>query len=204
MYAADALTHVEVRELDGVLCGASRPGHFRGVATVVTKLFHLVRPQVAVFGQKDAQQALLLQRMVRDLDFGVELRIAPTVREADGLAMSSRNRYLSQAERHDARLLQGALQAVRQLAEAGERHPEVWRRGATQVLEQGKNLRVDYVEVVDPRTLRRPTGPVSRALVAVAAFVGSTRLIDNLVLQFEGDRVRETGLDDAVPGEATA
>ena len=101
MYAAEARTHVEVRELDGVLCGASRPGHFRGVATVVAKLFHLVQPHVAVFGQKDAQQAILLRRMVRDLNFDVVLRIGPIVRDPDGLALSSRNRYLSAAERRD-------------------------------------------------------------------------------------------------------
>jgi len=193
-----------VQELDGVLCGASRPGHFRGVATVVAKLFHLVQPHVAVFGQKDAQQAVLLRRMVRDLDFDVELRIAPIVREADGLAMSSRNRYLSPAERADALLLQASLRAVQHLAETGAREPEAWRRRAREVLGQGKDVRIDYVEVVDPQTLRSLTGPAPRALIAVAAHVGSTRLIDNLVLQLHAERVWETGLDDLVQGEETA
>lgn len=204
MYEAEARTQVEVRELDGLLCGASRPGHFRGVATVVTKLFHIVQPHVAVFGQKDAQQAVLLQRMVQDLNFDVELRIAPIVREADGLALSSRNRYLSPQERVEALLLHGSLRAVQQLAEAGVHDPEAWRRRARDVLGQGKKVRIDYVEVVDPQTLRPLTGPASPVLVAVAAEVGSTRLIDNLVLRVDADRVWETGLGDPAQGEETA
>jgi pantoate--beta-alanine ligase len=204
MYAADARTRVEVRELDAVLCGASRPGHFSGVATVVAKLFHLLRPHVAVFGQKDAQQAVLLRRMVRDLDFDVELRIAPIVRDADGLALSSRNRYLSRSERQEALLLSRALEAVQQLAAAGERHPDAWRRRAREVLEQGENVRLDYVDVVDPRSLKSLTRPSPAALVAIAARVGTTRLIDNRVLQCQDETMQEVGLQDVWQGEERA
>jgi pantoate--beta-alanine ligase len=194
MYAADASTRVEVADLQDVLCGASRPGHFRGVATVVAKLFNLVQPQVAVFGQKDAQQAVLLQRMVRDLDFPIAIRVAPIVRDADGVALSSRNAYLSADERRDARLLRAALDAAVAALAGGARSAAALTAAMRAVLAGGTAVRVDYVAVVDATSLRPLDTLSGRVLVAVAAFVGRTRLIDNVVLDVRGDAVREVGL----------
>jgi pantoate--beta-alanine ligase len=194
LYAPGACTRIVVEGLESVLCGASRPGHFRGVATVVAKLFHLVQPHLAVFGQKDAQQAVLLARMVRDLDFGVELHVVPIVRDPDGLALSSRNAYLDAAQRSEALLLHGALATARQLLEAGERDPARVQEAMRARLSRGAELRVDYVALVDPATLRPREQLEGRVLVAVAAWVGRTRLLDNLVLEVQGDRVREVGL----------
>jgi pantoate--beta-alanine ligase len=195
MYAVDAVTTVDVGVQD-VLCGASRPGHFRGVATVVAKLFHLVQPAVAVFGQKDAQQVVVLQRMVRDLDFPIELRVAPTVRDADGLALSSRNAYLTPAERAEALLLHAALQAAAAAVRGGERRSERVAAAARAVLDRGRLVRVDYVAIVDAAGLRAVNEVAGRVLIAVAAFVGGTRLIDNVVLETHGTAVREVGLGD--------
>jgi len=191
MVAGDARTMVEVQGLQDTLCGRSRPGHFRGVATVVAKLFHLVQPAVAVFGQKDAQQAVLLRRMVRDLDFPVAMRIAPIVRHPDGLAMSSRNAYLSAAERCEALLLHEGLAAARAVVQGGGRDAGRVTAAARAVLQRGARLRVDYVECVDPEDLLPRTTLAGRTLIAVAAFVGKTRLIDNLVLD-----IRESGVQD--------
>lgn len=163
------------------LCGASRPGHFRGVLTVVAKLFGVVAPDVAVFGQKDFQQAALIRRMAEDLDFAVRVDVAPIVREADGLAMSSRNVYLSPQERERALALSRALERCRALAEAGERDAETLRAALWSGI-TAPGVEPEYGEVVDPRTLE----PVLRAgpgtVCLVAARVGRTRLIDNAVL----------------------
>ena len=199
MYAPDSSTTVQVEALESGLCGASRPGHFRGVATVVTKLFHLVQPHVAVFGQKDAQQAVLLRRLVRDLDFDVEIRIAPIVRDADGLALSSRNAYLGAEERRQALLLPAALQAALELARAGEREREPLLQRTRQVLGQGALLRLEYVDLVDAATLQPLPRLQGRALLALAVFAGATRLLDNLVLQVTDGTVREAGLDEVAP-----
>ena len=168
-------------EIGGRLDGGSRPGHFRGVLTVVAKLFGIFTPDVAVFGQKDWQQATLIARMAAELDLPVRVEVAPIVREADGLAMSSRNVYLSAAERASARALSRALERVRALYEAGERDAAVLR-GALWDGISVPGVEPEYAEVVDPRTL----GPVERAgggtLFAVAARVGKTRLIDNALL----------------------
>lgn len=199
MYGAEPRTSVIVEGFEDVLCGASRPGHFRGVATVVAKLFHVVQPHAAVFGQKDAQQALVLQRMVRDLDFDIELRVAPIVRDPDGLALSSRNAYLGDSERSEALLLHEALEHVRTQLLGGERDAHVLRRALRAVLERGTTLRVDYAEIVDPATLKPVSRLDGRVLCAVAAVVGSTRLIDNLVLDVTGDSVHEVLLDAPPP-----
>ena len=191
MYAGDARAIVEVQGLQDTLCGRSRPGHFRGVATVVAKLLHLVQPAVAVFGQKDAQQAVILRRMVRDLDFPVAMRIAPIVRHPDGLAMSSRNAYLSPEERREALLLHESLAAARAVVQGGGRDAGRVTAAARAVLQRGTRLRVDYVECVDPEDLLPRTTLWGRTLIAVAAFVGKTRLIDNVVLD-----IRETGVQD--------
>jgi pantoate--beta-alanine ligase len=196
MYADEACTVVEVVGLQDVLCGATRPGHFRGVATVVAKLFHLVRPAVAVFGQKDAQQAILLRRMVRDLDWPVELRIAPIMRDADGLALSSRNAYLDAGARQEALLLAAALRTAHDRITAGERRAAEIAAAMRAVLARGRQLRVDYVAVTDTERLQPLVRAEGRMLVAVAAWVGVTRLIDNLVLDVQGDLVCESNLDD--------
>ncbi len=181
MYADDFSTHVEVGGPSAGLCGDRRPGHFRGVATVVAKLFHLVAPDVAVFGQKDYQQLAVLRRMVRDLDFDVEIVGCPIVREPDGLAMSSRNAYLSAEDRPRALALSQGLEAAARAMSAGERSPRRLEAIARAPLEAA-NLRVDYVEARDAMSLapiEEPQGPI---VIAVAAFVGATRLIDNRVM----------------------
>jgi pantoate--beta-alanine ligase len=182
MYPAGFRTHVEVEGLSDRLCGKSRPGHFRGVTTVVTKLFHAVRPHRAYFGQKDAQQALILGRLARDLDFGIEVRVLPTVREADGLALSSRNAYLTPEGRKSALALSRALRAVEALHLGGERRAARLREAALGVLGAETGLRLDYLEITDRETLEGVATTEGGALVAVAAFVGRTRLIDNVIL----------------------
>lgn len=182
MYPSGASTFVEVAEIGDRLDGASRPGHFRGVATVVAKLFHIVAPDIAFFGQKDAAQVAVLRRMVRDLNFSVELKICPIVREPDGLAMSSRNRYLSPDERRQALVLHRALANAEALARQGEVRAHALVDSMTRTLRQEVSVCIDYVAAVDADTLL-PLDEVSKgALLAVAAWVGPTRLIDNMVL----------------------
>lgn len=179
MYPAGAATTVAVGELGAILEGAHRPGHFDGVATVVAKLFNIVDPDVAFFGQKDAQQVAVLKRMVADLDLGIDIVVGETVREPDGLAMSSRNVYLSADERERALSLNRALQAGAETLQAGE-SPEDAERRMRAVLEQA-GAEIDYAVVVDPDTFGPPDG--TDTLLLVAARVGGTRLIDNLLLQ---------------------
>lgn len=182
MYPGGGSAWVDVPEIGARLDGASRPGHFRGVATVVTKLFNIARPDVAYFGQKDAAQVAVLRAMVRDLNIPVELAVCPTVREDDGLALSSRNRYLSAEEREQALALSRALLEVLCLVEGGERRPAKLGRVLRESLEGAPGVRLDYAEVVDPETLLPVEDLSQGALVAVAAWVGGTRLIDNLLL----------------------
>ena len=164
------------------LDGASRPGHFRGVATVVMKLFHIVQPDRAFFGQKDAAQVAVLRAMVRDLNFDLEIVVCPTVRDGDGLALSSRNQYLSAAEREEALALSRALRRVRDAVEAGEVDAAALREAMLDELRHARGVRVDYAEVGDPDCLEAMRDLKGGALVAVAAWVGSTRLIDNVRL----------------------
>ncbi|QDU20801.1 pantoate--beta-alanine ligase [Urbifossiella limnaea] len=181
MYPARSVTFVEVTELDRELCGPRRPGHFRGVCTVVLKLFNVVLPDRAYFGAKDYQQARVVTQMVRDLNVPVEVVVEPTVREADGLAMSSRNRYLSAAERVAAPSIHRALLGVRARA-AGERDVAALEAGLRAELEAIPGARLDYAQVVDAETLQ-PVARVERPVVAaVAVFLGTTRLIDNVVI----------------------
>ncbi len=182
MYPKGAVTFVTVEGLSEKLCGRSRPGHFRGVTTVVAKLFNIVQPDLAFFGQKDAAQTVIVEKMVRDLDLPIEIVVCPIVREADGLAMSSRNAYLNAEQRRSATVLHRALRKVEELAEKGERTSSKLIDAAQRVFREEPAVKVDYVEIVDNETLD-PVADVSRgALVAVAAFVGATRLIDNIVL----------------------
>jgi pantoate--beta-alanine ligase len=182
MYPAGAKTFVTVQDLDSRLDGSSRPGHFRGVATIVSKLFHCVEPDLAFFGQKDAAQHAVLRRMVRDLDLPVEIRIAPIMRDPDGLAMSSRNIYLSAEERQRALVLYRALTHVRELAERGESDAAALKAAARATFAAEHAAKVDYIEIVDPDELTALESVRSSALVAVAAWIGTTRLIDNIVL----------------------
>jgi pantoate--beta-alanine ligase len=179
IYPPGFQTIVEVQDLQHPLCGHTRPTHFRGVATVVLKLLQIVRPHLVYFGQKDAQQARLLLQMVRDLDVPVEVVVCPIVREPDGLAMSSRNRYLSPEQRKNAPALFRALEEVRHMVEAGERSTTVLRNAALRRIASTPGARFDYVEVVSWETLE-PIDPIAgEILVAMAVYFGMTRLIDN-------------------------
>lgn len=182
MYPAGAVTWVTAEGLSGKLDGRSRPGHFRGVTTVVAKLFHVVGPDAAFFGQKDAAQVAIIRRMVRDLNFAVEIVACPIVREADGLAMSSRNAYLDSEERRQALVLHRSLLRVKKLWEAGENTAEKLVAEGREEVGRETSVRLDYFEIVDADSLDPVVHVASGALVAVAAFVGRTRLIDNIVL----------------------
>jgi len=182
MYPAGATTFVTVEGLSEKLCGRSRPGHFRGVTTVVSKLFNIVEPDYAFFGQKDAAQAAIIQRMVSDLGFNVEIVVCPIVREPDGLALSSRNAYLDPRQRKQATVLYRSLMRVQFLADRGERDSTRLVAAALEEFKQQPEVKLDYFEIVDRKTLDPVASIANGALVAVAAFVGTTRLIDNIVL----------------------
>jgi len=184
MYPEGSATYVDVAgPLTAGLCGRSRPGFLRAVATVVIKLFNQVQPDVAYFGQKDPQQAAVIKRMVRDLDLPVRMVVCPIVRERDGLASSSRNRYLSPEERQQATVLYQALQRAEERFASGAREAGGLKRSMRAVIRKAPDARIDYVEVVDAETLE-PVKTIERpALVALAVFIGKTRLIDNTVLR---------------------
>jgi len=184
IYPAGWSTWVEVEgELGRGLCGRARPGHFRGVTTVVSRLFHAAKPHVAIFGEKDYQQVAVIRRMARDLLLDVEIVSAPTVREADGLAMSSRNQNLSELERDQARALNAALAEARNLLRSGERSAERLISAARRRLEEASLARIDYVELVDPDTLEPLEKVETSAVMALAVFFSKARLIDNALLE---------------------
>jgi pantoate--beta-alanine ligase len=182
IYPPGYRTYVEVEGLQDRLCGRSRPGHFRGVATVVLKLFDIVSPNFAIFGAKDAQQVLIIRRMAVDLDLDVEIVTCPIVREPDGLAQSSRNAYLTPAGRQAARVLSSSLRWAEKAVAAGERDAGRLVAGIQAILEAEPLARIDYVEAVDPETLEPVTELRGEVLVALAVFIGPTRLIDNIRL----------------------
>jgi pantoate--beta-alanine ligase len=182
MYPSDAVTYVTVESLSEKLDGGSRPGHFRGVTTVVSKLFHIIEPNVAFFGQKDAAQVAIIRRMVRDLNLPVEIVVCPIVREPDGLAMSSRNAYLNVQERKAALVLHRSLRRIEELAKSGERDSARLIAAGKNILAAEPLVRLDYLDIVDPENLDPVTTVSPGTLVAVAAWVGATRLIDNLLL----------------------
>ena len=182
MYPLGATTTVEVAEISDRLDGVSRPGHFKGVTTVVSKLFNIVGPDFAFFGQKDAAQVAILRRMVRDLNVDLQIVVGPIVREADGLAMSSRNAYLSPEERKQALVLQRALARVQFLVGRGESDVKSLIDAGKQVVAEEPAAKLDYLEIIDPDTLEPVSSLSSGALVAVAAWIGATRLIDNVLL----------------------
>jgi pantoate--beta-alanine ligase len=182
MFPAGSQTWIEATEVTKGLCGDHRPGHFRGVTTVVAKLFNIVKPHLALFGEKDFQQLRAIQRMVVDLNFDLEIVPVPTVREPDGLAMSSRNAYLSPQERQSALALSRALRVAGECVREGERDTAQVARAARAVLERTPGVEIEYVEAVNSETLK-PMEKLDRAIVvAIAARVGKTRLIDNVVL----------------------
>jgi len=182
MYPPGFQTWVEVEKITQLLEGARRPGHFRGVTTVVAKLFNGVQPQRAYFGQKDAQQARVIQQMVRDLNFPLEIVVCPIRREADGLAMSSRNTYLNPQERQAATVLYRALTAAKEAFAAGERDADRLRQIMEDTINAEPLARLQYVSCADPDTLEEAHGKVEKALLSMAVYVGKTRLIDNMLL----------------------
>jgi pantoate--beta-alanine ligase len=182
MYPPRYQTWVTVEEITRVLEGAIREGHFRGVATVVSKLFNAVQPDKAYFGQKDAQQAAVIRQMVRDLNFPIEIVVCPTVREADGLAMSSRNVYLNPEERRAAVALSRGLFKAKAAFENGEREASSLRKIVMDSLASEALINVQYVSCADPETLQELKGPVERGILLLAVTVGKTRLIDNVLL----------------------
>jgi pantoate--beta-alanine ligase len=182
MYPEGYHTYVDVESLTEGLCGASRPGHFRGVTTVVAKLFLAVKPHAAVFGQKDFQQAVVIRRMARDLNFDLDVIVAPIVREPDGLAMSSRNGYMSPEERRDALALSQSLRKAEAMIRGGETKSSAIIRAMDEMIRSKKTAKTDYIEIIDPDTLRPLHSVESKALIALAVFIGKTRLIDNTIV----------------------
>jgi pantoate--beta-alanine ligase len=185
MYPQNFLTYVEVDKLTKVLEGEFRPTHFRGVTTVVAKLFNITKPHIAVFGQKDAQQALIIKQMVRDLNFDIEIIVAPIVREPDGLAMSSRNVYLSDSERKDATVLYESLKLAEKLIENGERNSKNIILKMEELIKSKPTAKIDYIAIVEPETLEKleTLSEGKEYLIALAVRIGSTRLIDNTIVK---------------------
>ena len=182
MYPENYLTFVNVEKITAVMCGASRPGHFKGVTTVVAKLFNIVKPHVAVFGQKDAQQAVVIKRMARDLNYDVIIEIEPIIRESDGLAMSSRNEYLSEKERRDAPILYHALTLAEDMIRAGERRANVIKEEMKLLIEAVETSEPEYIVIVNATTLEDLEEISGDVLVAVAVRFGKARLIDNILI----------------------
>ncbi len=185
MYPPEYQTYVEVTELSRPLCGESRPGHFRGVATVVLKLFNIIRPHLAVFGEKDYQQLLVIKKMVQDLNLLVEIVSHPIVREIDGLAMSSRNVYLSSEERKSALSLFKSLKLAQELVKKGERNSDKIRKTVRDFILSHPYTKIDYIELRDPKNLIEKKEISGPTLLALAVFVGQTRLIDNIILEID-------------------
>lgn len=183
MYADDACTFVDMRALTGELCGKSRPIHFSGVCTVVSKLFNIVTPDRAYFGQKDAQQLSVIRRMVRDLNFGIEIVGCPIIREADGLAKSSRNTYLNAEERKAALVLSRAVKLGSEMAESGEKSADTIVSAMKKVIEAEPMAKIDYVQAVDAVSVEPITEMKPPVLVAMAVYIGKTRLIDNFIYE---------------------
>lgn len=183
MYAPDFSSYIDMNTLTGGLCGKSRPTHFRGVCTVVAKLFNIVMPDKAYFGQKDAQQLAVIRHMVSDLSYGIEIVGCPIVREEDGLAKSSRNTYLSPEERKAALVLSRSLEQARKLLEQGENDASVVAAAIRREIEQEPLARIDYVEIVDYNTLESVQSTEGEILTAIAVYIGKTRLIDNFIIK---------------------
>lgn len=186
MYPEGYATYVTVEKLTDTLCGESRPGHFKGVATVVTKLFNIIRPDVAYFGQKDMQQALMIKKMAFDLNMGIDVKIMPIVREKDGLAMSSRNIYLSEPERKDAVILYQSLKQAENLVRQGEKDAKKIIKIIEDMIKQKPGSRIDYIKAVDTKELKDVKVISGEIMIALAVFFGQTRLIDNTIITMKG------------------
>lgn len=182
MYPNGYATYVNVERLTEKMCGASRPGHFRGVTTVVTKLFNIIRPHNAYFGQKDAQQAQVIKRMTEDLNFDIQIVVLPTIRETDGLAMSSRNSYLNPEERQAALVLIKSLRAAEDMIKSGQRDARIIYQGMRDMIEAEPLAKIDYISIVNADNLEELDLIKGKTLIALAVFIGRTRLIDNLML----------------------
>jgi pantoate--beta-alanine ligase len=183
IYPQKHLTFVKVRELDRVLCGISRPTHFEGVTTIVLKLFNIIKPSSAYFGQKDAQQAIIIKKMVRDLNLDITIRVLPIIRDHDGLALSSRNKYLSPLERETALLFPKSLQQARELIDSGERDSSIIIKKITETLSLDNRITIDYLKILKLNNLQdQPEIDSANTLVAGAVKIGKTRLIDNFIL----------------------
>lgn len=185
MYPSKNLTWVNVEKLTDSLCGKSRPGHFRGVATVCAKLFNIVEPDIAFFGQKDAQQSIVIKRMIADLNMPLKIVVCPTIREPDGLAMSSRNRYLDAGERKDAALIYAALQKAELFITAGLLKSSELIGEMEKILKLSSRIKIEYISILNCRTLEEIDRAKGKILIAVAAKVGKARLIDNIMLDIE-------------------
>ncbi|MCD4830251.1 MAG: pantoate--beta-alanine ligase [Anaerohalosphaeraceae bacterium] len=185
MYPSENITWVTVNALGGLLCGKSRPDHFRGVTTVCAKLLNIVSPDFAFFGQKDAQQSIIIKRMVADLNMPLEIVVCPTVRQSDGLAMSSRNKYLNPRQRTQATLIYAALQYAELLIASGQRKAGAIIAAMEKILKTGADIKIDYISIVDIETLRPIENLNGEILVAVAAGLGSARLIDNIIIDIK-------------------
>jgi len=183
MYPKGFKTYVNVEQLSDKLCGRFRPGHFKGVATVVTKLFNIVCPDIAYFGQKDAQQAIIIKRMVKDLNIPVKIKVLPIVREKDGLAMSSRNTYLNEKERKDALVLYQALNLAKDLIKSGITDSGKIIDRLRRFIKKKKNAKIDYISVVDTDNLNPVKKVSKKCLIALAVWIGRTRLIDNIIVK---------------------
>ena len=183
MYPQDFLTSVEIKNLGNILCGSSRPGHFKGVITVVNKLFNIVTPDMAYFGQKDAQQAIIIKKMVRDLNMPIKINVLPIVREYDGLAMSSRNTYLSVKKRKDALVLYSSLMLAKDLTRKGTINCREIISRMRRLIIKTKGTKIDYISIVDLKTLIPLKTIKKEALVLLAVFIGKTRLIDNMLVR---------------------
>ena len=182
MYQKNYKTYVNVEGLSDVLCGKFRPEHFKGVATVVSKLFNIVIPDNAYFGQKDAQQSVIIKRMAQDLNMPVKIKVMPTVREADGLAMSSRNAYLNQTEREDAVVLYQALIMAKKLIRQEKLDSSNIIHKMKQLINKKKSAKIQYIEIVDQESLRPLDKIKGKVLIALAVCIGKTRLIDNIII----------------------
>lgn len=185
MYPQGYKTYVNVDDMSDVLCGVSRPGHFRGVATIVTKLFNIIQPDVAYFGQKDAEQVAILKKMARDLNMSPKIKVLPIIRERDGLAMSSRNSYLSKTDRKDATILYKSLKKAQAMVKKGERDSGKIIKRMYDMVRSKKTTIVDYISIVDSSSLKDIKKVKKGALIALAVWIGKVRLIDNIIARWE-------------------
>lgn len=183
MYPEEQLTLVKIDKIAEHLCGISRPTHFHGVATVVSKLFNIAKPHKAYFGQKDYQQCLVIKKMAKDLDFDIDIVTCPTVREKDGIAMSSRNKYLSPEERKSALSLDKSLVMAKKMIENGENDIEKIKRHIKEMIEKEKSAKIDYIEILNSKNLEKIKKIKGNVIVALAVFIGKTRLIDNMLIE---------------------